>query len=205
LFAPLGHPGLPMPLPPPVVGAVYPKNGIWFLANRFPPVPHNHIPRLFDSAWWSRRRVSVRNSSDSRFNVPSPCYMRYGGRKQLAAVCSLGCCAYLFAGPTRRILPGLPPNPPGFSSWNPAHPRGLWLRAVCLFADATKSCTHQCAASAAAGFQAPNPRLLIIACVIFLLLPCGLPCRNGRSPRPRAGVLRPISRGEGLCRRFLSG
>jgi hypothetical protein len=138
-----------MPLLPPAVGAVYPKNGIWFLANRFPPAPHNHHPPfVFDSAWWSRRRVSVRNSSDSRFNVPSPCYALW--RPQAARGCMLPRVlrVYLFAGPTRRrILPGLPPNPSGFSSWNPARTLVDCGCGPCLFADATKSCTHQSASA----------------------------------------------------------
>jgi hypothetical protein len=74
--------------------------------------------------------------------------MRYGGRKQLAAVCSLGCCACIYSrgphgGAFSRACPQTPPD------FRVGTRRTLVDCGCgpCLFADATKSCTHQSASA----------------------------------------------------------
>ena len=87
-----------------------------------------------------------------------------------------GAARFYSRGPTRRI-PGLCPQPPDFRVGTPRTPLvHCWLRAVSV--RGRYKIPHNFASAAACWFQSPNPRLLIFACVFFLL-PCGgLPYRN---------------------------
>lgn len=124
--APLGHPGLSNAPPPPQSSAQCTrKMGFGFSRTAFLLPLIIIIPRLCLTVPGGAVVASVSVTARIPASTSPLHAMRYGGRKQLAAVCSLGCCACIYSrGPHGAFSRACPPKPlrifelePGAPSW----------------------------------------------------------------------------------------